>query len=147
MSDCCSKSSSKSSQKVCPECGGSCRGVEMITLFHNVKFPNNQTIEEGDYYFCASEKCETGYFTAFGTIIPKAQLKANREIQQGWLCYCYDISVAQYRDALQANTAEPIKTFVIEQTKSGSCACEIRNPSGQCCLAKFRQLEKEHEKS
>lgn len=119
----------------------------MKTLFHIVRFPENQSIKEGDYYFCGSEKCETGYFTTSGKMIPKAHLKANREIQLGWLCYCYDISKAEYHEALKANTAEPIKNFVIEQTKSGSCACETRNPSGQCCLAKFKQLEKEHEKS
>ncbi len=31
----------------------------------------------------------------------------------------------------------------MQRTKAGECACEIRNPSGQCCLANFKRLENE----
>ena len=31
----------------------------------------------------------------------------------------------------------------MQRTKAGECACEIRNPSGQCCLANFKHLEYE----
>ncbi|MCF6204409.1 MAG: hypothetical protein L3J59_12215, partial [Methylococcaceae bacterium] len=61
------------------------------------------------------------------------------------LCYCFDVNVAEYIQALKNNTASEIKNFVIQKTKSGECACEIRNPSGQCCLANFKQLEKKPE--
>ena len=116
----------------------------MKTLFHNVIFPENQKIEEDDYYYCSSVNCKTGYFSTSGNTIPKQHLRARQDIQKGWLCYCYDISESDYLKALHSKSAESIKTYVIQQTKSGSCACEVRNPSGQCCLAKFKQLEKEY---
>ncbi|MDI1231534.1 MAG: hypothetical protein PSV18_10190 [Methylobacter sp.] len=31
-----------------------------------------------------------------------------------------------------------------EQSKAGECAYKIRNPSGKCCLANFKYLEKSH---
>lgn len=143
MSECCSNTPSKITEQDCPQCGISCKSVSIKTLYHQVKFPNNQSINSGGYYYCPVKACAAGYFSTDGRMIPKQQLKSAQNIQDDMLCYCFDISEAQYRLALQANNAESIKHFVIEQTRSGTCACEIRNPSGQCCLAKFKQIERE----
>jgi len=61
------------------------------------------------------------------------------------LCYCFDISEAAYRIALADGMAKAMKAFVVQQTKEGLCACESRNTSGRCCLADFRQMEKDHD--
>ena len=143
MSECCSNSPSKITEQDCPQCGISCKSVGIKTLYHQVRFPENQAINSDRYYFCPVKTCAVGYFSTAGSMIPKQQLRSAQNIQEDTLCYCFDISEAQYRFALQANTAESIKHFVIEQTRSGTCACEIRNPSGQCCLAKFKRVEKE----
>jgi len=50
-----------------------------------------------------------------------------------------------YRRALAEGTAEAIKAFVVQQTKEKLCACESRNPSGRCCLADFKRMEKAHD--
>ncbi len=71
----------------------------------------------------------------------KQYLRARLEIENNQLCYCFDINAAQYSAALLANEAEAIKNFVNQQTQTGACACETRNPSGRCCLADFKQLE------
>jgi hypothetical protein len=64
----------------------------------------------------------------------------------------FDIDVARYLSALSTNKSEAFKGFVIkseafkgfviQRTKSGECACQIKNPSGHCCLAQFKHLEK-----
>jgi hypothetical protein len=47
------------------------------------------------------------------------------------LCYCFGVTKADAR-------SDPgIKKFVMAQTKLGLCACEMRNPSGRCCLPDF----------
>jgi hypothetical protein len=147
MSDCCANSSSKTLTQGCPDCGKSCKSVEVHTLYHQVKFPENQAISSGSYYFCSAKDCATAYFSSTGNNIAKQQLTTYQDIQNDKLCYCFDIDSAIYLKALGANSdhaeAEAIKDFVIQRTKSGECACELRNPSGQCCLAKFKQLEKQ----
>jgi len=114
----------------------------MRTLFHQVRFPENQAITSDSYYYCPSKQCSVGYFSSNGNTVPKQYLRSYSAIQEDKLCYCFDIDADQYSSALKANRAEPIKDFVIQRTKSGECACEIRNPSGQCCLANFKYLEK-----
>jgi hypothetical protein len=144
MSSCCSNSSSKMTSQHCVQCGATCKSVEMRTVYHQVRFPENHEITPDNYFFCPSKECPVGYFSITGTIISSQQLKSHQEIQEDKLCYCFDIYAADYLNALQASNAELIKDFVIQRTKSGECACEIRNPSGQCCLAKFKQLDKEY---
>lgn len=140
MSNCCSNHATKIITGICPKCGVSCKSVENKTLYHQVRFPENTTLGSDKYYFCPSKECSVGYFSSTGQIIPKCDLRTYQEIEADKLCYCFDIDVAHYLSALKANNAETIKNFVIEKTKSGECACDVKNPSGQCCLAKFKML-------
>lgn len=141
---CCSSNTPKSVRPRCPECGESCLSLTMQTLIHQVQFPDNQNLIEAAYSFCSNRQCHVGYFAA-SIIIPKQQLRAFKTDQQDMLCYCFDISESLYQSALESGTAGSVKSFVIEQTTSGDCACESRNPSGCCCLANFKRLEKNYE--
>jgi hypothetical protein len=116
----------------------------MRTIYHQLRFPENQSIASGSYYFCTDKTCSVGYFSLGGRVIPKQHLRSYKEIENDKLCYCFDIDATPYISALKDKTAGPIKNFVIQKTKSGDCACDIRNPAGQCCLANFKQLEKEY---
>jgi Zinc binding domain len=142
MSDCCASNPAKATAQACSQCGTNCKSVEMRTLYHQIKFPENQAIVSNTYYFCPNKDCATAYFSTVGNNITKQHLTTHQDIQRDKLCYCFDIDAADYLTALSTNQAEPIKHFVMLRTKSGECACETRNPSGQCCLARFKQLEK-----
>ncbi|NOQ16624.1 MAG: hypothetical protein GQ581_06155 [Methyloprofundus sp.] len=141
MSSCCSGSTT-SSALACPQCGISSKNTSMKTIFHQVKFPDVLALETDRYYYCTGESCSVGYFSQDGKSIAKNQLRAFTELNNNKLCYCFDISTEQYTSALEEGNAAPIKDFVTQKTKVGDCACAIRNPSGQCCLANFKQLEK-----
>ena len=140
MSSCCSGGSSSSAQ-TCPQCGISGKSISMKTVFHQVKFPEVLSIETGSFFHCAEKSCSIAYFSQEGVVIFKRELRAFDELSNK-LCYCFDVNAEQYIQALKDNIATEIKNFVIQKTKSGDCGCEIRNPSGQCCLASFKQLEK-----
>jgi len=144
MSCCCSNTGSKKGRQDCPECGNPCLSVMHQVMLQQVQFPDNQSIPEGDYAFCANRGCTTGYFSA-STMISKSILRAFQAGDEAMLCYCFDISESVYRMALADGTAKAIKDFVVQQTKEGLCACESRNPSGRCCLANFRQMEKNYD--
>lgn len=143
MTTCCSVDKHSSVQGQCPACRTACKAVPMTTLYHQVKFPDNVSIPEDDYYFCHEPTCDVGYFGEKSALIKKSQLREAQHIEAGWLCYCFDISKTAYLSALENQCGAMIKNFIIKQTKAGSCACASRNPSGQCCLADFKRLEKE----
>lgn len=141
MSCCCSNNSSPAALE-CPLCGMWCKKISMKTIFHQVKFPDILDIDNDSYFYCSDMGCSVAYFSQEGKTISKNQLRVFTELENNKLCYCFDINTEQYLNSLKNGTAETIKNFVIQKTKAGECACEIRNPSGQCCLANFKQLEK-----
>ncbi len=146
MSDCCTKTASKNAPLSCPECGTFCKPVSLKTLLHQLSFPHNMQLKEDrQYHYCHDRDCDTGYFS-LGEKIGKQHLKHYQKIQQDCLCYCFDISMQQYGAALadDESHARAIKDFVSGQARKERCACEIQNPSGQCCLAKFKRLEREN---
>lgn len=113
-------------------------------MLHQLLFPYNMQLKQGQYYYCHTQECNTAYFSLNGTF-NKRHLKNYHKIQQNWLCYCFDISAQDYQNALINGNSQAIKNFVNKQTKAALCACEIQNPSGQCCLAKFKRLEREQQ--
>ncbi|VAX00874.1 hypothetical protein MNBD_GAMMA22-939 [hydrothermal vent metagenome] len=143
MSDCCSpKLTTTKHQKLsCPLCHVKCKLVTKKTVLLHLVFPLNLDTPSENFYHCSNSECDTIYFLENGTSYNISQVRDKLEIQQGWLCYCFDISKQQYQHALDTGTASEIKDFVIKQTQSHLCACDIRNPSGKCCLAEFKKME------
>jgi len=141
---CCCDVKEKKGRTVCPACSQNCFPVSRQTMLHQVQFPDNQGIVEGNYAFCSNCDCDTGYFSETNTI-PKASLRAFQNNQHAMLCHCFDVSESDYRTALADGNAKVIKGFVVQQTKEKICACESRNPSGRCCLSSFKQMEKAYD--
>ncbi len=140
---CCSTSLNKK-RVTCTVCGQTCLLVNRQTMLHQVQFPENQSISEGDYAFCANLDCHVAYFSG-DIMIQKETLRVFQADEPAMLCYCFDVSRSTYRKALQSHTSETIKAFVVKQTKAKVCACESRNPSGRCCLTDFKRMEDEYD--
>ncbi|NOU21833.1 MAG: hypothetical protein HOO93_08580 [Methyloglobulus sp.] len=87
MSNCCSGSHSKPATQACPQCGSACKSVEMRTLYHQVKFRENQGIISDTYYFCPNKDCSTAYFSNTGHSFPKKLLRTHQDILKDTLCY------------------------------------------------------------
>jgi len=87
------------------------------------------------YFFCEDPACDVVYFGDDGSTLSKSRLRTRVGVKEGagdsLLCYCFGVSYADYR----SNPA--VKDYVIAQTKAGLCSCDIRNPSGRCCLKDF----------
>ena len=139
MSSCCNKT--KTTKANCPGCDSVQKSVALETLLHHVISPLNQSIDVQTYYFCSNSKCNTVYFGGNGQqffvdqirgIVGQKQTSESRPI-----CYCFDVTAQQVLDEIGETGISASKAFVIAQTKAKSCACDIRNPSGACCLADF----------
>lgn len=140
MSNCCLSTRPKE-MIYCPECGTESISVTLRTLYHQLLFPQNFNISLNRFYFCPSKTCVIAYFSLDGIRFAKMDLRTYQEILQDMLCYCFDITAEDFCKALVAQRGDTITDFVKQLTKTGQCACEVKNPAGQCCLAKFKQLQ------
>ncbi len=152
MSDCCvtePKENKKNSNFNCPQCNEICRSVNIATVLQHLSFPLNLALESKQYFYCANRRCDISYsaestLSGPGQSFSVTDLRLQLELQQGWLCYCFDISRNRYQHALDTGGAKSIKEFVMIQTKLQQCSCVTRNPSGQCCLSDFKKMDKMH---
>ena len=138
MSDCCSTScDSDGVPKThrCPVNGKVYKAISLKTVLHQIAEPWCWDGLQDTYFFCDDPDCEVVYFAQDDSVIKKSDLRMPEGAKEGskgaLLCYCFGVS---FHDAVEN---PEIRQFVIEQTKKGICACEIRNPSGKCCLKDF----------
>lgn len=138
MSDCCDNDACPDYPKkaVCPANGRTYQRVERKTLLHHLRKPWQIELPQQGYYFCDSPDCEVVYFGQDRQTFTRADLRTaigqKSRHPDRTLCYCFDVT--QHDLAQRLDTA---RGFVIEQTRDGTCDCEIRNPAGRCCLKDF----------
>ncbi|MBL4692041.1 MAG: hypothetical protein JKY92_01780 [Magnetovibrio sp.] len=133
MGECCSTSPAE--KMPCPKHGGSCKGVSLKTVKQHIKQPWTLDPTPQQYFFCEDPNCDVVYFSDTGWTAHQAQVRTPIGVKDASaaavLCYCFGVTRADVKK-------DPaIKAFVLAQTKQRQCACEIRNPSGRCCLKNF----------
>jgi len=136
MSDCCSTTDACQAGKrfACPVNGRQYLEVPFGTVLLHVSNPWELSLKQQRYYFCDDPQCDVIYFGEDQSCIDKSMLRGKvgiKEVEDSALiCYCFGVTKAQARTA-------SVKSFVIEQTKNGTCSCSVTNPSGRCCLKDF----------
>ena len=144
MNDCCpnkDKIVKKSGKAICPECNTQQNEVSFQTVLFHTKCPENQSLPQSDFYFCSNPQCAIVYFNVDGRTVEKSQVRGHvgqkRQDLERTLCYCFGLSQKQFDEEVKSQGKSPSKDWIIEQTRNHNCACEIRNPSGRCCLKDF----------
>lgn len=132
----CSHSSPTNRFAICPVNGKTYQSVSRRTMLHHVRKPWNSPLPQQDYFFCTDPDCNVVYFGEDNSQILRKELRESvgqkSRHPQRTICYCFDIKLADIQ-----HNPQQLKQYVIEQTKHSQCDCQIRNPSGKCCLKDF----------
>jgi hypothetical protein len=124
----------------CPINGKSYGRVSPRTVLHQVRKPWARQLGDQAYYFCSDPDCDVVYFARDDTLIKRHELRQavgqKSTAADRPLCYCFDISLQDLLPATGGDHGD-CRAFVIRQTQGGNCDCEVRNPSGRCCLKEF----------
>ena len=59
------------------------------------------------------------------------------------LCYCFNFSRADVRREVAETGSCSIPARITADVKAGRCACEVKNPSGSCCLGEVNKAVKD----
>ena len=110
----------------------------MKTILQHIRNPWTWEQKNQAYFFCDDPECAVVYFGEDGSMIEKSGLRTAVGVKESsghaTICYCFGI------DRSDAVTIPEAKAFVLEQTRGHYCACEVRNPSGRCCLKDFPKM-------
>ena len=63
------------------------------------------------------------------------------------LCYCFDYTRADIRRSIEKSGKSEIPERIKTEVQAGFCACEVKNPSGSCCLGEIGRAIQESKRS
>jgi hypothetical protein len=147
MSDCCSVKDGSVAPPVatCPANGARSKRVDPLTVKSLVRqlplgMPNTQ------YYFCAARDCDVVYF-AFDSQAPVfrrgdllIRVGAKEESEPIPVCYCFGFTRKDIENEIEETGGSAVADRISAEVKAGRCACEMKNPSGKCCLGDVTRI-------
>jgi hypothetical protein len=92
--------------------------------------------------FCRTPSCDILYYDLEGRIARKQDARVRvgvKETQEPIpLCYCFGFGRADVEREIAQTGDCTIPERITAEIRAGRCACEIKNPSGACCLGEVR---------
>ena len=145
MSVCCSETSCETNVAAstdCQTCGAKSLPVDAITL--KALFTSD-ALRRGvphDAKFCPTATCPIVYFGSTGTfteddLTVRVHAKHPNDDDVP-ACYCFNYTPSSIRRANGAASKD-----IAAEIKAGHCACEVKNPKGDCCLGDVIRIEKD----
>ena len=142
MANCCNLSSTIAvapSVMACAICGSRSKQVDTLTVKSLVRhLPFGMVLAQ--YYFCEVPACDVVYFPSDpqaptfhrGDLLVRVGLKEKDNPKP--VCYCFGVTRQDIADEVQRTGKSTIAERIKAEVKAGNCACEVKNPSGKCCL-------------
>lgn len=140
--DCCQTSVRPPCQATCPVTSTVGTRVPLQTVKAMLKDVSLRGLVPTTYYFCPEPSCDVVYFSrqderysrdALRTTVWQKEPAGSR-----LLCYCFGENERMIAAEIAATGTSSALDRVKEHVRAGSCACEIRNPRGICCLADLK---------
>ncbi len=133
---------------ICPVNDKKGQSVDSETLRHIIKEEKRSKIKASGYYFCKAPDCDMVYFhPESGQTFEKADLNVRVGLKETedpvWACYCFDISKKMIIEEIESTGQSASGDRIRQEVAAKNCACEIKNPSGRCCLGEVLAAEKE----
>jgi Zinc binding domain len=151
MSDCCSvnpKPGTSPAVMACPVSGSRSKQVDLLTVRSLVRqlplgMPNTE------YYFCEAVDCDVVYFASDeqAPIFRRADLSvrvgSKETVDPIPVCYCFGFTRQDIQSEVAATGESTVANRISAEVKAGNCACEVKNPSGKCCLGDVTQIARD----
>ena len=135
--------------EACPTNGVVGKNVDMQIVKAMLSIPLNILTAES-YRFCADPDCPTVYYSEDGQqVFTEADLRErvyqkHAEDEEISICYCFQHTVGSIRSEIVESGKSTVVAEITAGIKAGKCACDIRNPQGDCCLGNVRAFIKNH---
>lgn len=148
MESCCTIPETKKAPPVhkCPACGDRGKKVERVTVEHLLHTGLLSRIGETQYYFCETATCPTVYFPfdAGAPLFEKSDLRVRVGLKETEdpvpICYCFGLTRIDILDEINTTGTSTVVGRIKAEVQAGNCACEVKNPSGKCCLGNVMKL-------
>ena len=134
-----------STSPACPTNGKTGKAVDTLILKALLSLSLTE-LRASEYRFCRAPDCATVYYSADGSQIFAESDLRERVYQKHPdddptpVCYCFGHTVGSIRAELAATGTTTVIENIEAGIEAGQCACDIRNPQGDCCLGNVRAV-------
>ncbi len=134
---------------ICPITQTVGKRVDSATLKSMLAVSLHQ-VQDIDYFFCRESNCEVVYFSADGKQVFKTHEVRERVFQKEpdssdvLICYCFRHTPGSIRAEIENTGGSTVVEDINQGIKAGQCACDWRNPQGDCCLGNVSSLIKKY---
>lgn len=149
MSDCCTNQGT-AAPFTCPKTGDSGKAVEIRLVYMMVLGRHHALIDgQQSYRLCEDGDCDVVYFGSGGSLILKEHLAEQIGIKEFGkasdypICHCFHFSRSDVESEIERSGTSTIGQRISAYIKQKLCACEVRNPTGQCCLGFVNKVTKD----
>lgn len=153
MSSCCSgerceiSRTRASGETACPRCGEIGRVVANETVQAILEPGHADGLLPVERRFCKTPGCAVLYYGADGRVVEKGAASVRVGVKETDdpvpLCYCFGFSRADVRRQVAERGDSDIPARITAEVRAGRCSCEVKNPSGTCCLGDVNKAVKE----
>ena len=129
----------------CPVCGDPGPPVKWITVqsLTTGPVPGRQV-----FRVCMGAGCDVVYFGDAGAVVHVGDLRVAPGFKNlgpsALLCYCFPLSRGELARKAGTGGASDIIARIASEVRAGNCACDVRNPTGRCCLSDLRRESASH---
>lgn len=130
-------------KKECPCCHNKAKGVLEKTLNALLKNETKDSLKSLEsFFYCKTSSCDVVYFRD-DIFLYQKDLKVTVGIKEGVkpanLCYCFGWTKEKIEDEIKHTGKTKALNDIKEKMKNIGCLCEIKNPSGSCCLGDVKK--------
>ena len=143
---CCSPENTTAEVGACPECGATGQSVMVRTIKNWLVTSHVTGVPALPFYFCKRGDCPIVYFSEDGSIqYTKDEIRypvGSRESKgSATICYCFGVTEELIAEEVRKTGQSTYSSWIAKEVKQGNCACDVRNPSGKCCLKEVKKVE------
>lgn len=127
----------------CPVNGFPGKPVDWLTV---AALTSGPVPSKQEYWLCRDAACPAVYFSDGASVITAQELRTEPGFKNGTtglICYCFLYRREDIAREIAARDTPTAFEIIQREVKAGHCACQVRNPSGGCCLGEVRQAVEE----
>ena len=130
----------------CQMCGETGKIVARQTVVHHITAEKLSCVVDVEFRFCSSADCDVVFYSDHGIAFTVDDVREPITSKTSGdcrpLCYCFGFTEGNVRRELLLKGETTIPAQVTQFVKEKLCACEVRNPSGSCCLGEINRTVK-----
>lgn len=136
----------------CPKCDHKGQAVDNATIKSLINVSLHR-VNDVKHRFCADADCDIAYFAEDGSEtfltheLRERVYQKEPDAEDVLVCYCFYHTLGDIHASIDTEGKSVIVDDINEGIQQGQCACDWRNPQGNCCLGNVIKLVKAQKSS